>query len=550
MIRKLLLPIGLLLLVAACSMPPAPASGGGGGSGGTTPIPGAALMNSYWANIILTQGTFKETLAMVYRPRQFQAGAPGPGFQFVDLVSAGPFKGWSYLSVPNEGTWKTYPNDHQLIHIELNRDATVGVLWLGDATSIPTWLQGWTDGGVVQTHDNLGNTKSFHVFTKVMTAGAHDLGSLQGLGFQPYQVLLGKADGTPPADPPVPSGHTLPQANQTCPQWVIDQYQVTLPDGSTHETWHPQIDPVYWCYFRHEHGSDPRQFVAYTQIKNDLAFNRYSAETGRNEPLFGFKLFLFQDPHSGDEILLIAHMTSSDPNRACVRFHTLDLYAAKANGQLIAALHFKGDTGAPLAVFPNNVRVPFVPTSCPNVQNVPSGDSGDRAIPVAESGTGYETWQYDFSTAAQLPIVGSVVLAMDNPQIRVVPDNGPGVSPSGTQWTHWPGTANSDQDGTFRWAVVSNSPLGAVWGIDTTKVPTGTFCTDYTGATRMSCSATGAVAQHIYAQARVVLTPFAAGDGGKWRVDNPWTDVYINKGDFLPRINRNLEHQVPIPGNN
>src|SRR5262245_1059193 len=58
-----------------------------------------------------------------------------------------------------------------------------------------------------------------------------------------------------PTRTPTPTA-ALP--GQPCPQALHDSYVVTGPDGKVYPTWHPPVDPVYGCYFGHEHGSDPR----------------------------------------------------------------------------------------------------------------------------------------------------------------------------------------------------------------------------------------------------------------------------------------------------
>src|SRR5258707_8940848 len=52
-------------------------------------------------------------------------------------------------------------------------------------------------------------------------------------------------------------------AGQKCPDSVHDSYTTIGPDGNVYPTWHPPVDPTFGCWFDHEHGSDPHQFVGF-----------------------------------------------------------------------------------------------------------------------------------------------------------------------------------------------------------------------------------------------------------------------------------------------
>ena len=51
--------------------------------------------------------------------------------------------------------------------------------------------------------------------------------------------------------PALPDGITdRPVPNELCPAWVHDRYMAEHPgEKRLYRTWHPAIDPVYWCHF-------------------------------------------------------------------------------------------------------------------------------------------------------------------------------------------------------------------------------------------------------------------------------------------------------------
>lgn len=100
--------------------------------------------------------------------------------------------------------------------------------------------------------------------------------------------------------------YDVPKPNTKCPRWLHEMY-ITKPDPVHTEstmnpdeplywkTWHPSIDPIYWCYFDHEHGDYPGDMLptfGYTAFKNDN-------EPESNE---GFKVSAFSLPDDPDSI--------------------------------------------------------------------------------------------------------------------------------------------------------------------------------------------------------------------------------------------------------
>ena len=388
---------------------------------------------------------------MEYRPNQARPGL------MIDLRSEarylgnmGAYTDWDVLITDVNGTYTTYsPGD--FLHIELNRAATVVVVQrAGSSSNRPAWLNSWSLGSRVDVTccSASGSTFNSVTCTKVLPAGEHNLG-VPGSQGDPYFLLLGEADGSVPPVPSVPSGLETPQPNQYCPDWVHDQYVTEGHDGRIYRTWHPQVDPVYWCYFGHEHGSDPAEFGDGSYHPK---YNQYTHLNGRFEPHGGFKGVLLRD-EDGRESYITQHFTTSDLGRACNRHHATDIAFADSDGTLIGDLNFKGDFGVPYAVEVGLVPIRMRPSACPEVGDL-NGVSGKRSIPVNMAGTGYEAWQWNPGTTV-FPFRNTWVMITDNPMARCAygdknadgtyrcdPPSGSGYSPD-----HHLGSL---QDGTFR----------------------------------------------------------------------------------------------------
>lgn len=131
------------------------------------------------------------------------------------------------------------------------------------------------------------------------------------------------------ATPTVP-----PIAGQPCPTWVHDGYVATGPDGNEYPTWHAPTDPVYGCYFDHEHGVEP---VAGGTSITPL-FGYIGAVGGFNEPHAGFKVFAFACDAPGDqgpnqfEAVAVMHMGTSGTGRYQQPFHSLHYVGRACDG--------------------------------------------------------------------------------------------------------------------------------------------------------------------------------------------------------------------------
>lgn len=177
-------------------------------------------------------------------------------------------------------------------------------------------------------------------------------------------------------------------ANTECPPWLHDIHVVNSKpqfyEGDPMEfkgvvgkpywrTWHPSIDPIYWCYHRHEHGSFPGKYLPaynYTASKTYSYISstapkfweptktadcsnhiRQDHLTPQNESHEGFKNYVFKIvDHDGLDHLVVmtVHADLSETGRFATRHHTMifSVFREK-DGKWVRELHFqfKADFG-------------------------------------------------------------------------------------------------------------------------------------------------------------------------------------------------------------
>ena len=269
-------------------------------------------------------------------------------------------------------------NRQEWLHLEFNRDATLRVVWNGE--EIPSWLSQWKEIDTVEE-----KRRTFEKTFKRDQIAKLGRGEAKGS----YNLLIGEGDGSNPLIPDLPTGISeRPVPNQTCPAWVHDQYVAGHPDdGRMYRTWHPSIDPVYWCYFGHEHGSDPSlvnytPHFGYTAAKNNNQDERHE----------GFKGFAFKN--NDINWYLNVHATTGLASRLCVRFHTAVLAATDSDGKLLAELSFKADFGEARAT--EGDRPVIKSADCPQ-EDLAAADTGaeKRLRVIDEFGNeGYEQWSF------------------------------------------------------------------------------------------------------------------------------------------------------------
>jgi hypothetical protein len=446
---------------------------------GTSRAPGAAtsvLLATYAHNSTLRGGVSWEYV--VYRPRQVQAGLvindPTRGELRVD--NAGAYHGWDVLPTFNYSVHRIETGSIWTV-LELNRAATVAIVWRGGVT-LPSWLSGWAKAGNVTISGN-----SFPTYRKSFGRGKISLGGVYSPTDQPgnitrdtYWILLAESDGLPSPAPIVPGGKAAPIPNETCPAWVHDQYVATGPDGATYPTWHHLIDPVYWCYHRHEHGSNPRWFGG----GKKPVFEYTASKHGMTEAHAGFKNFVL-DSEDGTRWMITHHFGTAGLARACSRFHTVDIAVKSiATGELLADLHFMGDFGMSIV---NRTHVPLTPPTCPDQASLASDSHGVRMLPSAADGAvGYEPWRVDTSNL----VFGFIAsFTVNNPDAMVICNNSICDQPvvtggSGSKRFFSP---NGDADGN-RFGIIAGEISGE-------------FYTDVHGTKMLRSNDTGAVRQYL-----------------------------------------------------
>lgn len=293
------------------------------------------------------------------------------------------YEGWDVLETPGSDT-----SGADWLHLSLNRDAQVVVVWENSAP----WLSGWQKGQTSLTEND--RAKDFITYTKDFPKGEAVLGG-PGKDKGHYTVLIAEQGGVASQEPPLPNNEDeRPLPNATCPAWLHNAYQATGPDGYQYKTWHPQIDPVYWCYFGHEHGSDPSLIGYDAKLNFTATYNGRQAEQHQ-----GFKGFAIRDEEQGLGWYINVHATTSDIARVCVQFHTVVVAVTDLNsGELLAELSYKGDFGGVVANRKGeNDTVPFIrPANCLDQVPEDTGIKPVKRIRVANESSidngDYERW--------------------------------------------------------------------------------------------------------------------------------------------------------------
>ena len=180
----------------------------------------------------------------------------------------------------------------------------------------------------------------------------------------------------------------------------------TGPDGRIYPTWHPQIDPSDWCYFRHEHGTDPAYFDANFKPPFGYASTAYANTTGAaNEAHEGFKVYVTQDSsynppgssfaQTGYQWMWVHHFGTASLQGTCVRYHEGQVHVKDLNnGELVAHLYGMLDFGKSAG---DAQETPYRPDACPNQAAGTEGSNGIRIFPRQDAAefAFYEPWRPD-----------------------------------------------------------------------------------------------------------------------------------------------------------
>ncbi|KAK1860332.1 hypothetical protein I4F81_002921 [Pyropia yezoensis] len=292
-----------------------------------------------------------------------------------DTAAAGRYAGWDLLKLPYYGA-----DVDDWLRVGLNRDARLCVT-LGWQLEEDLSLPGWTRSGVgvapagspVDLNDDMPQPEKAGVFCRDASAGVVTIprAGLLARGAFGYDLLLGEADGSPPPRPAAPPGRGAVAPNARCPDhlhdlWVTGAHDPDDADtaGKTWQSWHPQVDPIYWCYYGHDHGTAP-YFMGgwapkwhYTAWKN----NRQS------ESHIGFKGYGLRS--GGADYYFALHASTSDMRRVHERFHTVTMTAAVA-GEVVADINCKGDFGFSFSLNKDFMR---------DFRRIVVGGAGQKAI--------------------------------------------------------------------------------------------------------------------------------------------------------------------------
>jgi hypothetical protein len=459
---------------------------------------------------------------MRYLPRQFAAGLDTDLTDRTLRVDApGLFAGWDVMLPPN---YSSHGNakDADWLTLTLNRPAQAVVVWR-DPAAVPAWLSSWT-----RASDVVINGTRMRTFSKLLPAGSTALGGMHDPHAtttpwrHSYIVLLAEQNGVPSVAPAVPADRAVPRPNASCPAWVHDQYVATGPDGKLYPTWHPQIDPVYWCYFHHEHGSDPALFAPSTTT----LFGYVAAKHNMTEPHVGFKNYVWEDG-GGQRWLMTQHMGTSGAGRACARFHSLDLKVLRvADGKLLADLHLMGDYGRAEV---NTTLEPLTPTACPDqhAHAVADDSKGLRLLGSAANGnTLYEPWRVDSAkTLIGFTADGLVINVLD--------------AATNCADKNCNSLVTNAKPGTFR-----VFRYGAKFGLNSGTL-SGAFYTEPYGRERRTGTEADAVRQYIAAGTTTLGAPLASGQ--YWRPLDPWQMPMTNDMSRPIYQPLNLEDALRLP---
>lgn len=324
-------------------------------------------------------GKKKRVDEILYQPRSFEVGADADSRENGTTTVTNPmsYAGWDMLSPPR---WSNNRTTNWL-HFSLNRRATVAIVWTENDFT-PSWLtSNWNRSGSVQI-----DGKWMPVYRKRLSQGGHSLPgpARNGNYVSSYFVLLAEESAIPSAPPLSPEGKQSPEPNTVCPQWVHDRYTTIGPDGDTYGTWHPQIDPVYWCYFEHHHGSDPSIIPG-----NPLVPYQYVADkVPQVEPDVGFKEMIFKDPR-GYYVRMIEHVATGHHRRVCAQFHTVYTMVYDSQGNELFRAGFKADFGATVD---QDGKVPTNPDCGYNMAAVAATTSARKEIRIGTNDHDYERW--------------------------------------------------------------------------------------------------------------------------------------------------------------
>lgn len=289
-----------------------------------------------------------------------------------------------------------------------------------------------------------------------------------------------------------PQGYSQTQSYSfdQCSDIVHDKYITIGPDGNTYKTWHDQIvqvshTPNKWCYFTHEHGSNPATIapIAANKTLGILpAFGYVASKANINEGHVGFKNYILHDKQ-GYMVMITHHFgTSNAALAACVRYHSIDIVIVEIATQKIKTkLSAMVDFGKAVN---NETLERLTPDLCPNQGTELPITTGSRQFPMHFSlNTGYEPWGTNVGCLAAIGLCfDKFIFNTYNPRTSC------GVQCNTAHQRHEP--TGYPSNGTVRFITPNK-------GFEITGIISGTFTTDPYGLELVEPNASNAVIQYI-----------------------------------------------------
>jgi hypothetical protein len=232
-----------------------------------------------------------------------------------------------------------------------------------------------------------------YVTCRVLPAGVHMLPSADILGAQydayAYDLLFSEVDGSAPelsAMPPGWSGPDIVQ-HEKCPDelhemWVVEGHDPGDEDiaGVMWNSWHPQVDYIYRCYYGHEHGT-PGMLAGYTERFHYTAWKN----DRQDETHPGFKTHVMD---AGSYYVVVnLHSNTQDFARMNVDVHSMVVAVTdKTTGKLMSEMSCKSSSGGAGADYKDSARPPIGPGNEPPTLPMGNAASKQRLIDMYAAG--------------------------------------------------------------------------------------------------------------------------------------------------------------------
>jgi hypothetical protein len=202
-----------------------------------------------------------------------------------------------------------------------------------------------------------------YVACKTLPAGVHSMPSVDKIGAEyslwGYQLIFSEVDGGVPPLSDMPPGWSGPDIvqHELCPEelhkmWVVDGHDPNDPDiaGVKWQTWHPQVDYIYRCYYGHEHGT-PGILAGYTERFHYTAWKNEN----QDEPHEGFQTYVV--PVGEHYFVYNLHAGTRDFSRIEIEHHSVVVAVTdKTTGKNLFEMSCKASSGGAAADYEEKSR--------------------------------------------------------------------------------------------------------------------------------------------------------------------------------------------------